>query len=270
MMNDKSKAKRIGGFWKRAFTFTSAEPFRPALNGVLLERMGDGMRVVATDGVRLFKTEVPDAAAYGVTFGGDCAILGRTALPVLQLGTAVIHVDSARRALVNGSTMHAVDERFPDYTRVIPDVADLQACALVDVAAWREAVAAPVQKWSPDEKANALVMGCKPAKLGWLPRKGDVDRLFGVAVDGAAGFRGMLAVKHEAATADAVFGEVELGEFPTQKTGVALDWRYLVDACADDEDALLLWSDSFSPVVLHREAVATGCAETHVIMPVRI
>lgn len=95
------------------------------LNGVLMEVGGQTMRLVATDGHRLAKMEIPfahreDAEAYQ-------GILPRKAvlelLRILAAGDTVCHFHARGFVLEQGQQQFAcrlIDANYPDYRRVIP------------------------------------------------------------------------------------------------------------------------------------------------------
>jgi DNA polymerase-3 subunit beta len=101
---------------------TANDHLRPAMLGALLEPVGSGSRVVATDGHRLAVQEI------GLDVAGPDLILPTEALNILS------KLDPNRLALADGHVAiraeegilatRTLDERYPDYESVIPDNGD--------------------------------------------------------------------------------------------------------------------------------------------------
>lgn len=136
---------------------TSSEETRYYLRGVLVECDGAGLRLVATDGHLLMKSELPDPAFMG----GSCATqksdheagfllqtdIAEKAFKAKAMGELWIYGDVATGILqfvdMNAAAMEKgeelnrlgvcefsrIDGTFPDWRRVLPAEADPTACA---------------------------------------------------------------------------------------------------------------------------------------------
>ena len=240
---------------KRTLFSVSQEENRPALNGVLLEIEPEGngapanqvrIRMVSTDGTRLSKAErsmtVSDYDGQKHQWilhhrgASELQRIFEGADPSARIEfvgrNVVISSDKAR------VQVRQIEERFPDYTRVIPERGD--ASVTLTTSEFMSAV----------RRVSSLASA-----------RGDSP----LRVELEAG-RMVLEMSHNDGEAHE---EIDLPDYQGAKIKVGFNPRFLLDVCnvLGTEHITLELSDQFSPCLLHADE-EPGCV--FVIMPMRM
>lgn len=238
---------------KRTLFSVSQEENRPALNGVLLEIEPEGsgpnqvrIRMVSTDGTRLSKAErsmtVSDYDGQKHSWilhhrgAAELQRIFEGADPSARIEfvgrNVVIQSDKAR------VQVRQIEERFPDYTRVIPERGD--ASVTLNAAEFMSAVRRV--------SSMASSRGDTPLRLELNAGSLTLDMTHN---DGEA---------HE---------EIDVPDYKGANLKVGFNPRYLLDVCSvlGTEHITLELSDQFSPCLLHADE-EPGCV--FVIMPMRM
>jgi DNA polymerase-3 subunit beta len=143
------EAERLAEALRQVVRAAATEESRPVLQGVLLERAEDGLRLVATDSYRLAVKDVPGLG--GVLGEGQAAIVPARALTeltkLLQAGPASVQVTcggtDVRFDLGPARlTARLIAGEFPPYRQLLPAPADLAHRLVVD----REALGAALRR----------------------------------------------------------------------------------------------------------------------------
>lgn len=125
------------------YNATSKEETRYYLQGVMLEKSDDGVRLVATDGHILLRTDSEGFCPDGQTIisadimekafkakGKNPWVYGDTATGIIQV--IDFDMDAPDHPRLGVCEFTVVDGSFPDYTRVIPERKSGADCAQFD------------------------------------------------------------------------------------------------------------------------------------------
>lgn len=220
----------------------SIDETRYVLNGVLFD--GANRVMVATDGHRLVKTELPLVAPMGQEFKPiiiprkACGVIARLLADNTENIVGLEFSDTHVRAEIDGVTLvtRLIEGRFPDFTQVIPkgDGANHVKMPLADLMDMVKRISMVL-----DGRSN------------------------GVRLD-ATGVSAHGHDKGEASEAWPDTGTVEV------KDAVGVNAGYLADALrlsqgAEDAQVDVRWHDALSPLT-----VQCGVGPLHVVMPMRL
>lgn len=242
---------QVSEMLRRTLFSVSHDESRPALNGVLLEIGPDEdnhafIRMVSTDGHRLSKVERQVEPTEYDGAEHRCILHRRGAAELLRIfegSDQGVQVEFCGRTVVFSSDqarlqVRQIDERFPEYGKVIPDTGDVTI--KLSKGAFVNAI----------RRVSSLATG--------------KHNLLKLALD-----NGQMALEMVHADFGDAHEELEIPEYEGPLVEVGFNPRYLLDVCAvmEGESVTLELSDQFSPCLVHSEDEP---GSTFVVMPMRL
>ena len=173
---------------KAAILFTSTEQTRYYLRGVYFEKRFDTLRMVATDGHRLFaaiqEIEPHDPDFHCILPSHDLkkaytGVNSKVAtIPAEFHGYSKIGIDeeksrACKTATINNVTCTAIDGTYPDFTRVLPS---LEACTKAETSQFNAKYVGDLEKAAralgkKGADINIQHAGASPALVGFGGRQ---------------------------------------------------------------------------------------------------
>ncbi len=237
------EAEGVGELIKKTVYATSSDRTREALRGVLMEKEGAVLRMVATDGHRLALAEKSVLGGEGIEKAGKVILPEKGAKEIRDLseekGEGKIEIGIGGKSVVvkgEGVTLlvRLIDGEFPDYKKVIPQNNDKQI--MIKVGEIIESLRRVTLL--AEEETREIIFNVKENKMVVSSRK-----------TGQGEAREEREVEYEGE-------EVEFG----------VNSRYIVDALSamGGEKAIIEVSDGKTPILLREEGTEKTIA---VIMP---
>lgn len=256
--------------------FVSSEETRYYLNGVCLEIEDDGytLRAVATDGHRMGSRTTPLSAKFKKTVGSTWRyIVPRDAVSFVSKHMAAGEVRAKLNdqvAQFSGSgmvfTTELIEGTFPDWRRVVPDIADAEVVTLDAKDALRFIRSAtalrPAKRYGSPAIAITADQG-RPVFTVTSPDEGTVrGPILGTAPDTIAKYGASPQADHDGR---------RLEQVPTT---FGLNARYLADVlrALGEKTARVHVKDANSPVRITAEGGETGrhAGDLLILMPMRV
>ena len=236
-------AKGVGELIKKTVYATSGDRTREALRGVLMEKEGAVLRMVATDGHRMALAEKSVLGGEGIETAGKVILPEKGAKEIRDLseeeGEGKIEIGIGEKSVVvkgGGETLlvRLIDGEFPDYKKVIPQ--NNEKRIIIKTGETKESLRRVTLL--AEEETREIIFNVKENKMVVSSRK-----------TGQGEAREEREVEYEGE-------EVEFG----------VNSRYIVDALSvmGGEKATIEVSDGKTPILLREEGTEKTIA---VIMP---
>jgi DNA polymerase-3 subunit beta len=236
-------ARGVGELIRKTVYATSGDRTREALRGVLMEKEGDVLRMVATDGHRMALAEKRVLGGEGIETAGKVILPERGAKEIRDLseekGDGKIEIGIGEKSVVvrgEGETLmvRLIDGEFPDYKKVIPQKNDKR----ITIKTGEITESLKRVTLLAEEETREIIVNVKENKMVVSSRK-----------TGQGEAREEREVEYEGE-------EVEFG----------VNSRYIIDALSalGGEKATIEVSDGKTPILLREEGTEKTIA---VIMP---